>query len=285
MTKKKTPIKADRGKGLNVLSEVALSDAAQLNDTTKRSKKDFHISHGANEEEEDNDDTQDDEGNDGDDDDDENIDEFTDKEDDEENKEDSNDGDKLYKDVNVNLRQEDLEMTNADQGGADQHNVLQELVFEQEEEDAHVTLTTVHDIQKTKGPMQSYSVSSDFTKKLLNFENISLADNEIASLMDTTVHHEEPSDQTSTLFTVPITVILITIPLPPHFINPLPQQTTKTPTPTASKVTIAFPALLDFASVFRFNDRVTNLERYLTEMKQVDQYTQAISLFPAIIDC
>nr|GEU95486.1 probable receptor-like protein kinase At4g39110 [Tanacetum cinerariifolium]GEV96620.1 probable receptor-like protein kinase At4g39110 [Tanacetum cinerariifolium] len=44
-TKKKAPVKADRGKGLNVLSEVALSKADQLNEATKRSKKDFHISH------------------------------------------------------------------------------------------------------------------------------------------------------------------------------------------------------------------------------------------------
>ncbi|GKC53544.1 hypothetical protein Tco_1076289 [Tanacetum coccineum] len=44
-TKKKAPVKADRGKGLNVLSEVALSEAAQLKEATKRSKKDFHISH------------------------------------------------------------------------------------------------------------------------------------------------------------------------------------------------------------------------------------------------
>ncbi|GJY26226.1 hypothetical protein Tco_0400952 [Tanacetum coccineum] len=211
----------------------------------------------------------------------ENVDEFTDKED---NEEESDDGEELYKDVNVNLRKEDVEMTDADQGGADQHNVSQESGFEQEEEDAHVTLTTVHDTQKTEGPMQSSSVSSDFTEKLLNFENVSPADNEIASLMDTTVRTEEPSSQKSTLFTVPITVIPTTIPLPPHFFNPLPQQTTPTPTPTASEVTTAFPALPDFASVFRFKDRVTNLERDLSEMKQVDQYAQSISSIPAIVD-
>ncbi|GJV05954.1 retrovirus-related pol polyprotein from transposon TNT 1-94, partial [Tanacetum coccineum] len=45
LTKKKAPIKADRGKVLNVLSKVALSEAAQLKGDTKRSKKDFHISH------------------------------------------------------------------------------------------------------------------------------------------------------------------------------------------------------------------------------------------------
>nr|GEX65073.1 hypothetical protein [Tanacetum cinerariifolium] len=43
--------------------------------------------------------------------------------------------------------------------------------------------------------MQSSSKSSDFTEKLLNFRNISPADNEIATLMDTTVCNEEPSDR------------------------------------------------------------------------------------------
>ncbi|GJU81102.1 hypothetical protein Tco_1283467 [Tanacetum coccineum] len=193
----------------------------------------------------------------------ENVDEFTNKEDDvnnakDDNEEELDDGEELYKDVNVNLRKEDVEINDANQSGADQHNVSQESRFEQEEEDAH----------------------SYFTEKLLNFKNFSLADNEIASLMDTTIRNEEPSSQTSTLFTIPITVFPTTIPPPPHFFNPLPQQTTPTPTPTASEVTTAFPAL-----VFRFNDRVTNLERDLSEMKQVDRYAQAISSILAIVDC
>ncbi|GJS32022.1 hypothetical protein Tco_0530404 [Tanacetum coccineum] len=139
--------------------------------------------------------------------------------------------------------------------------------------------------------MQSSSVSSDFIEKLLNFENISPTKNEIASLMDAIVHHEESSDQTSSLFTILITVIpeitstfTTTIPLQHPFFNPLPQQATLTPTPIASEVTTSFPTLPDFASVFRFNERVANLEKDLSEMKQVDQYTQAISSIPAIVD-
>ncbi|GKB05716.1 hypothetical protein Tco_0833911 [Tanacetum coccineum] len=124
-------------------------------------------------------------------------------------------------------------MIRDDQGGADEHNVSQESGFVKEEEDAHVTLTTVHDSQKTDGPMQRSSVSSDFTSKLLNLENISSVDNEIASLMDTTVHHAEPSN---------------------------------------------------FSFVFKFNERVTNLEHELSEMKQVDQYAQALSSILAIVD-
>ncbi|GJU31834.1 hypothetical protein Tco_1175423 [Tanacetum coccineum] len=77
----------------------------------------------------------------------------------------------------------------------------------------------------------------------------------------------------------------ITIPPPPPFFNPLPQQATPTPTPITSEATTSFPSLLDFSSVFKFNDRVTNLEKDLSEIKQVDQYAQAFSSIPAIVDC
>ncbi|GJV31836.1 hypothetical protein Tco_1392236 [Tanacetum coccineum] len=353
-TKNKASAKTDRGKGLNVLSEVALSEAAQLKEVTKQRKKDFHISHvsgsgnGTNfesgvpdekqrmisgtdagtgtktrvgsrmehkndfecekeswgdsgeEDDDDEDDTEEESDNDGNDDDgdddddgdnddnnddsdhertesdiDENlnlnqsneehkeeeeeeeyVDEFTDEEDNadnakEDNEEEIDDAEELYRDVNVNLRKEDVEMTDADQGGADQHNVSQESGFEQVEEDVHVTLTAVHDTQKT----------------------------------------EEPNGQASSHYTVPVTVIpeitsafTTTIPPPPHSFNPLLEQATPTPTPTASEVTTSFPALPDFSSVFKFNDRVTNLEKDLSEMKQVDRYAQAISLIPAIVD-
>ncbi|GJR42887.1 hypothetical protein Tco_1310990 [Tanacetum coccineum] len=102
--------------------------------------------------------------------------------------------------------------------------------------------------------MQSSYVSSDFIEKLLNFENVSPSDNEIASLMDTTVHHEEPSGQTYTLFTVPITVIPTTIPPPPHFFNPLPQQATPTPTPTTQNQPTSIHALPDTSSIGQIND-------------------------------
>ncbi|GKG46628.1 hypothetical protein Tco_0501474, partial [Tanacetum coccineum] len=76
----------------------------------------------------------------------------------------------------------------------------------------------------------------------------------------------------------------ITIPSPPPSFNPLPQQATPIPTPTASEATTLFLALPDFSSVFRFNERVTNLEKDLSEMKQVDQYAQAISSILDIVD-
>nr|GEV31688.1 hypothetical protein [Tanacetum cinerariifolium]GEW63059.1 hypothetical protein [Tanacetum cinerariifolium] len=86
-----------------------------------------------------------------------------------------------YDDVNVNFRNEDIEIINADQGASEQLNASQLLGFKQEVEDSHVTLTPVLDTQKTEGPTQKSSVSSDFTSRLLNLDNPSPANNEIAS--------------------------------------------------------------------------------------------------------
>ncbi|GJW17724.1 hypothetical protein Tco_0025160 [Tanacetum coccineum] len=183
----------------------------------------------------------------------------------------------LYNDVNVNLGNEDNDMTNADQGASEPQNFSQESGFEQVEEDAHVTLTPVLDTQKADEPVQSSSVSSEFTSKLLNFENPSPADNEIASLMETSDRHATTVPEITSDFTT-------TIPPPPPFFNPLPQQATPTPTPTTSEATTSFPSLPNFSSVFRFNDRVTNLEKDLSKIKQVDQYAKALSSIPAIVN-
>nr|GEX92004.1 putative reverse transcriptase domain-containing protein [Tanacetum cinerariifolium] len=75
----------------------------------------------------------------------------------------------LYGDLNITQGLKNADMTNDKQGGADQQNTFHESGFVHEEEDAHVTLTTVDD--KTKGPLQRSSVSSDFTSKLLNLND------------------------------------------------------------------------------------------------------------------
>ncbi|GKA89341.1 hypothetical protein Tco_0811153 [Tanacetum coccineum] len=168
-------------------------------------------------------------------------------------------------------------MTNADQGASEQQNVSQESGFEQVEEDAHVTLTLVLDTQNADEPVQSSSVSFNFTSKLLNLENPTPADNEIASLMETSARHATTVPENTSGFTT-------TIPLPPLFFNPLLQQATPTPTPTTSEATTLFPSLPDISYVFSLNDIVTNLEKDLLEIKKVDQYAQALSFIPAIVD-
>ncbi|GJV89331.1 hypothetical protein Tco_1533269 [Tanacetum coccineum] len=107
----------------------------------------------------------------------------------------------LYDDVNVNLGNDDTEMTDADQGTLKQQNVSQESGFKQIEEDAHVTLTPVIDAHKADEPVQSSFVSSDFTSKLLNLENPSPDDNEIASLMETLDRHATAIPEITSGFT------------------------------------------------------------------------------------
>ncbi|GKC75365.1 hypothetical protein Tco_1126139, partial [Tanacetum coccineum] len=158
----------------------------------------------------------------------------------------------LYDDVNVNLGNKDTDMTNANQGASEQQNVSQQSGFEQEEEDAHVTLTPVLDTQKYRGQTQSSFVSFDFTSKLLNLDNPSPADIEIAFLMDTAAQHATAILEITSSFT-------ITVPPPSSFFNPLQQEATPTPTTTTSETTTSLPALPNSASVFKFNERVFNL--------------------------
>ncbi|GJZ19380.1 hypothetical protein Tco_0555970 [Tanacetum coccineum] len=87
---------------------------------------------------------------------------------------------------------------------------------------------------KTEGSMQSSSISSDFANKFLNLDNVSPADNEVASLMNVKVCHEESSTQAPSLLTVPVTVIMetrgrkksVTEPTPPAR-DPLDVETIK----------------------------------------------------------
>nr|GEU73969.1 hypothetical protein [Tanacetum cinerariifolium] len=257
--KNKQTTKKPIAKGLDVFFEVALTEAEQLKLDTKRSKKDFHISHASgsgdgvdtqlkvhNEQQqktfgtdkgtgiipgvpdvliydsksgsEDHDDDSDDEKTESDRDEilDPNLTNVDQTEHEEEN---------IDEIIHTSL---DYELTN-DEKIHDEENideeeedeVTKELYdnsgFEQEEEDAHVTLTPVLDIQKTGGLTQSSSVSSDFTRKLLNLDNPSPTNNEITSLMNTIAYHATEIPKITSSFTTPT--------LPPlPFFNPILEE-------------------------------------------------------------
>nr|GEX94599.1 hypothetical protein [Tanacetum cinerariifolium] len=137
--------------------------------------------------------------------------------------------------------------------------------FVYKEEDAHVTLTTVHD--KTEGPLQSFFVPSNFTSKLLNLDNTGPDVNEIASLMNTS-----------------------TVPPPPPPVNPsshlliIPQQQTLDSTTTTTNPTMTLPEISNFASVFQFDQRVFALETKVSEFNKISQFSQALSLILSIVD-
>ncbi|GKF89681.1 hypothetical protein Tco_0263644, partial [Tanacetum coccineum] len=142
----------------------------------------------------------------------------------------------LYKDVNVRLKDAEHEEKgkgDAEMTDAGRDDVSHEKSYEQVEDDAHVTLTAAYVTQKTEGPMQSSSVSSDFASQFLNLDNVPPVDNEVISMMNVKVRHEEPSTQTPSFLIIPVTVILETstaaaptIPSTIQPITPLPQQST-----------------------------------------------------------
>ncbi|GKB78608.1 hypothetical protein Tco_0945503 [Tanacetum coccineum] len=98
------------------------------------------------------------------------------------------------------------------------------------------------------------------------------------------LHLSETSARLATVVPKNTSSFTTTIPPPPLFFIPLLQQATPTPTPTTSEATTSLPVLLYFASIFKFNERVFNLEKDMSEIKQVDQYAQALSSIPAIVD-
>ncbi|GJY19319.1 hypothetical protein Tco_0390810 [Tanacetum coccineum] len=116
----------------------------------------------------------------------------TDEETNDENKEfDDEEYDELYKDVNVRSKVEEHEEVgkgDAEMTDATHESASQEKSHEQVIEDAHVTLTSS---QKTEGSKQSSSVSSDFASKFLNLDNVSPVIDEVASMMNVKVRHEE----------------------------------------------------------------------------------------------
>ncbi|GKA44048.1 hypothetical protein Tco_0736772 [Tanacetum coccineum] len=236
VSKKKAPAKTERSKGIEFLSKAVILEEAQLKKAIKRSKRetDIHQAGGSSEgaglepevpdeqkgkstdtnsDDDDDDDQQsNDEGNESNNDkdanlnktDDEKEDEFvhthndyvpTDDEniDDEEydriNKE-------MYSDVNVELK----EIETADEEKGDQVN-----------DHALEIVTTALTTQKTRVPLQSSSISSDYATKFLNFDNIPLTDIEIISMLDIKVQHEDPCSQTSPLLTVPISLFCAAI--------------------------------------------------------------------------
>ncbi|GKF57929.1 hypothetical protein Tco_0171466, partial [Tanacetum coccineum] len=151
----------------------------------------------------------------------------------------------LYGDVNVSLTdvepddedKGDKEMTNADTEDVEHENVIQESAGNQVKDDAQAT-------QKTEGPIPSSSISSDYAAKYLNFDNI-------------------PPSQLFLLF---LTSLF------PHL-----QQLTPIPTPTTTEATTSTTAVSESKTLAALQLRVTDLEKDVKELKDVDNSTKVIS--------
>nr|GEX43401.1 hypothetical protein [Tanacetum cinerariifolium] len=121
--------------------------------------------------------------------------------------------------------------------------------------------------QNTDDSKQSSSVSSDFASKFLILENVSPAIDEVASMMHVKIHQEESSTQAPSLFTVHVTAIpktatvyATTISPTIFVITPPPQLTTPSSAPKTIQTTTLIHVLLDFSSLFGFDQRVSTLE-------------------------
>ncbi|GJZ59289.1 hypothetical protein Tco_0615105 [Tanacetum coccineum] len=193
----------------------------------------------------------------------------------------------LYNDVNVRLKDVEHEEEgkgDTEMADAGRDDGTQQTTYEQIKDDEHVILTTFHDTQKTEVPLKSSSISSNFANQFLNLYNAPPVDNEVMFMINVKVRHEEPSTQAPSLLTIPITVILKTstaaapiIPLTILPITPLPQQSTPTPALTTETTTTSIHVLLDFSSLFRFDQRVSALEKELSQFKQSDHYAQLLT--------
>ncbi|GJZ20383.1 hypothetical protein Tco_0556973 [Tanacetum coccineum] len=176
----------------------------------------------------------------------------------------------------------DAEMIDAQQG-----NEHLETTQEQVVKDAHVTIYTV--TKKTKVPATSSSRSSDLASKFLNFSDIPHTDAKIVSLLDVHVHHEVPRTQAPTILTIPVFVITESspvytkIPRSSQTFTPPPILTTPTP-PLKIEMTNPLSTLLDFASIFRLNDRITTLEKEVAELKRDPLHTQVTTLIDEHLD-
>ncbi|GJX14984.1 hypothetical protein Tco_0206742 [Tanacetum coccineum] len=76
-----------------------------------------------------------------------------------------------------------------------------------------------------------------------------------------------------------------TTPPPTPFFNPLLEQQTPTfTTKTSTNPTLTLPEIPSFASVFKFYQRVSALESEMSEFNQTNQFAEAVSSIPGIVD-
>ncbi|GJY30072.1 hypothetical protein Tco_0413567 [Tanacetum coccineum] len=174
-------------------------------------------------------------------------------------------GNEAVEDTNANLEGRDDVMTDV---------ILPQVQATQEIKDTHVTLTLVN----PDGQQQSSSVSSGFVSNMLNPNQ--------DTGVDAIFGHNA---QATSLIDIPVTAIA-----EPSFFAP----TNRPPTPTPLFIQLQQPPILtpattpssslqnlpDFGSLFGFDNRLKALEDNFSEFKQTNQYAEALSSIPGIVD-
>ncbi|GKB99971.1 hypothetical protein Tco_0986108 [Tanacetum coccineum] len=186
------------------------------------------------------------------------------KEMDEEAPHEEDEANELYRDVNINLEGRNNVMTDAPLPNVQRTQVT---------EDTHVIITAPIN---PEGQQQSSSVSSGFVSNMLNPS----PDTSIDTIFT-------PNTEATSLVDVPIT----TIAEPPLFsattLPPTPLITHLQQTPVPTPTTIlrsSLHDLLNFGSLFGFDHRLKTLETDFSEFKQINQFAEAVSSIPDIVD-
>nr|GEV82461.1 hypothetical protein [Tanacetum cinerariifolium] len=304
--KNKAPTKVDRGKGMDLLSDVALLKAAQVKEALKKSKKDSHKLHpsGSGDEissqpkvldESEDKTTGTDEGtgtkpgvldvpkyqfecenkswgDSKDDNNDDNIDDVSKVDDDKANIDDDD------KDA------QDSKRTDSDEEKNPNLNLKE---FDDDEYDELYKDVDVRSkVEEHKEVRKGDAEMTDATHEIID---------EVASMMNVKVLHEESSTQAPLILSVAVTTILecsivlaTTVPSSIQPFTPISQQSTPNPAPTTALTTTSVLTLLDFSSLFGFDQRVFTLEKELAQFKQANHSAQILasikSQIPAIVD-
>nr|GEV90203.1 hypothetical protein [Tanacetum cinerariifolium] len=89
---------------------------------------------------------------------------------------------------------------------------------------------------------------------------------------------DDSNDDSKAMTTIPGTATTHATTIPPTIlmIKPPLQLTTPTPVPTTVPTTISIPSLLNFSSLFGFDQRVSTLETKLSQLKQADHSAQLL---------
>ncbi|GKD31435.1 hypothetical protein Tco_1242213 [Tanacetum coccineum] len=229
--KEKEKVDVAHGNGIELLSNVVLTEEAQIKEVRKKSLRDFHktypsgsstvakkppsvekITPTGNDEDDSNNDQE--SSNEGSDQENESEKQESDSEQEEESKDNDQEEESLFS-YTDDKDDDDLESKSDDVIKSDEEKGMDDTTYQFDDEptqtdkevvqDVHVTISAV--IKKTEVLVTSSSGSSDLAYKFLNFSYIPHADAEIVYPLDVHVHHEVPRTQAPTLLTILVSVI------------------------------------------------------------------------------
>ncbi|GJS90563.1 hypothetical protein Tco_0773199 [Tanacetum coccineum] len=297
VSKKKAQATVDRGKDMDLLSDVALLEAAQLKKVLKKSKHDTHMLHASR--------SDDGVG-------------VPDVPNDQSESDNESWGDSGYDDDNDNDSDDDEEETQDDEfvhtpddyvQTDDETNDESKDVDEEEYErineelygDVNVSLTDAEPNDKDKGDkemtnddtkdVEHENVIQESTGNQFKYDAQATQKTEVVYMLDVIVQHEFPC--TSPLLSIPVFVIpehnvinppetvtaasVTTISSLLSSLFPYLQQLTPIPTPTTTEATTSTTVVPDSETLSAFHQRITDLEKDVKELKTVDHSSTLLS--------